>query len=157
MFNDPLPGSLYNQDLRSVVAALREQNSGLNIWLTPLPWRDDKRSDDPEQVRADRRAKTLEFNAEIVAIVDDLDASTPTFLGPNLYATFDDGVAQGLIIEADPTSGNPDRLHPTAAGYTLMAQQWASTICSRIPAEPNPGDPDPRPERIYLPLLASRP
>jgi lysophospholipase L1-like esterase len=156
-FNDPLPGSLYNQDLRSVVAALRQQSPGLNIWLTPLPWRDDKRSDDPEQVREDRRLKVQEFNGEIAAIVADLGLSTPTFLGPDWYAAFDNGIERELIIAADPTSGNPDRLHPTAAGYTLMAQQWASAICGRIPAEPNPGDPDPKPERIYLPALAARP
>jgi lysophospholipase L1-like esterase len=157
MFNDPLPGSVYNQDLRSVVAALRQESSGLNIWLGQLPWRDDKRSDDPEAVREERRLKTLEFNGAIAAIVGDLGVSTPTFLGPDWYAAFDNGVDRQLMIATDPTSGNPDRLHPTAAGYTLMAQQWASAICGRIPAEPNPGDPDPKPERIYLPALATRP
>lgn len=170
LFNEPMPASLYNQDLRSVINALRQQNSAVGVWVARLPWRDDRRSDDPEIVREERRAKVQEFNLEISSIVDELGASQPVYRGPDLYTTFTDGVNQGLLAATDPTSGSADRLHPTAAGYTLMAQQWASAICAVLPAEPDPGDPgdpgepgcgepggppcpEPPTERIYLPLL----
>lgn len=176
--NEPMPASVYRQDLADVLTALRQGNAGLTIWAARLPWRDDKSSNEPEEAREQKRAKVRDFNAEIVSLVGQLGASTPTLLGPDLYTLFDDGVGRGLLVATAPAAvgGQADRLHPSAAGYTAMAGQWASTLCDELPREPDPsatatptGSPTvtptatptasatPRPgplsERTFLPLL----
>ncbi|NTU80709.1 MAG: GDSL family lipase [Chloroflexales bacterium] len=141
-FNDPLPGSVYNQDLRDVIAALRLQDSGLTLWVARLPWRND-----PPGGAAPRQLKTIELNTEIGSVVAQLSASTATYLGPDFYSYFD--AHQDQITALDPADAtapfNEDNIHPTAAGLSAMAQLWAETICAQIAAEPTPSPVTPSP------------
>lgn len=158
-FNDPMPGSVYNQDLRDLIAAIRQGDDGLSIWVARLPWRNDGSGDQP----ALRRATTVEFNAEVASVVGALGVGAPVYLGPDFYAHFE--ANPGQIITFDPTDTTPpiaaDNIHPTAEGLTAMAGLWAQAICQRIPAEPPPDGsptpepsptPDPRTLKLYLPL-----
>jgi len=167
-FNDPVPASVYNQDLRDVITAMRLSDPALNIWLARLPWRNDKRTSEVEGVQALKRAKTQAFNVEIASIASSLGAGSSTFLGPDFYSHFE--ANQGQIIVNDPSDTTPpirtDYLHPTAEGFTAMATLWAQNICTRIPTEPPPDPvgcglpgaepcPDSRPFKLRLPLLRS--
>jgi len=162
---NPMPASVYNQELRDVITALRTQDSALNLWVARLPWRADKRLNDPAEVPAQRQAKTQEFNAEIVSVVDSLGAANPIYFGPDFYSHF--AANQGQIITTNPVEpSRTDLLHPTVQGFTAMANLWAQAICQQIAPEPppdpvgcgepgQPACPDPRPFKLRLPLLRS--
>ncbi|NNJ09074.1 GDSL family lipase [Chloroflexales bacterium ZM16-3] len=120
------PDTLYVSDLSDVVTALRQNNSALNIWMPYLPWRNDGTLADATL----RQQRTQSYNLKISSLVSSLGA--PTYLGPDLYTTFTDGVNAGLM--------DADQLHPTQAGYNLMADRWAQVLCSSsaLPVEPIP-------------------
>lgn len=144
-FNDPLPPSLYNQDLRNLLGALRQDNPALAIWMSRLPWRDDGST---TILRDGRKAQTVAYNAEIAEVVSTLATTSSTYLGPDFYSLLDDGINRGLIVATSPQDGGNDRLHPSAEGFTAMAGQWAQTICAGIAAEP----PASTIYRLYLPF-----
>jgi lysophospholipase L1-like esterase len=164
-FNEPFPAGVYRSDLETLISALRNDDANLPIWLARLPWRTDGSGTD--QIQA-RQTRIQDFNAEIVDLVEQLDNTTPTYLGPDFYSYF--------VANQGQISG--DELHPTSAGFDGMAGLWAggdpgsvtdrsTGLCAFYGAEPplptttpspTPTTPTATPglspdRRIFLPLL----
>lgn len=132
IYNNLMPASVYKEDLRAVINALRQDKPNLALWVARLPWRNDGSAIQA----ATRRATTQAFNASIVELVDELDDSAPVRLGPDFYAHFETNQSQ--IITTNPTNGNADNIHPNADGFSAMATLWANVLCADLPHEPDP-------------------
>ncbi|MBO9348578.1 MAG: GDSL family lipase, partial [Chloroflexus sp.] len=147
IYNNLMPASVYKEDLRAVINALRQDKPNLALWVARLPWRNDGNASQS----ATRRATTQAFNASIVELVDELDDSAPVRLGPDFYAHFETNQSQ--IITTNPTNGNADNIHPNADGFSAMATLWANVLCADLPREPDP--PLTPTTTIYIPTVTS--
>ncbi|MCS6888502.1 MAG: GDSL family lipase [Chloroflexus sp.] len=144
-YNNLMPASVYKDDLRSVITALRQNRPTLTLWVARLPWRNDGTA----AQAATRRATTQAFNQSIVELVDELDDNAPIRLGPDFYSHF--AANQSQIITVNPSNGNADNLHPNATGFSAMATLWANVLCADLPREP---DPSPTPtSTVYIPTV----
>ena len=144
-YNNLMPASVYKEDLRAVITALRQDRPDLALWVARLPWRNDGTATQA----ATRRATTLAFNESIVELIDELDDNAPIRQGPDFYSHF--AINQSQIITINPSNGNADNIHPNAAGFSAMAELWANVLCADLPREP---DPSPTPtSTIYIPTV----
>ncbi|MGC8799700.1 MAG: SGNH/GDSL hydrolase family protein [Chloroflexus sp.] len=132
IYNNLMPASVYKEDLRAVINALRQDRPDLALWVARLPWRNDGTASQATI----RRTTTQAFNSSIVALVDELDDTTPIRLGPDFYSYFD--AHQDQIITTNPSNGSADNIHPTTAGFGAMATLWANVLCTDLPPEPDP-------------------
>ncbi len=147
LYNNLMPASVYKEDLRAVVTALRQDRPNLALWVARLPWRNDGTA----AQAATRRATTQNFNQSIVELVDELDDSAPIRLGPDFYSYF--AANQSQIVTTNPSNGSADNLHPNAAGFSAMAELWANVLCADLPREP---DPSPTPTNtVYIPTVTN--
>ena len=147
IYNNLMPASVYKEDLRAVINALRQDKPDLALWVARLPWRNDGNASQS----ATRRATTQAFNASIVELVDELDDSAPIRLGPDFYTHFETNPSQ--IITTNPTNGSADNIHPNADGFSAMATLWANVLCTDLPREPDP--PLTPTTTIYIPTVTS--
>lgn len=139
--NPALSDVAYANDLGLVIDALREGRPGLELWVARLPWRNDGSPSEAAQ----RRSRTIAYNQRIVEVVSAKGSNAPVRLGPDFYAYF--SANPGQIAATEPLAGNPDGLHPNAAGMSAIARLWAQRLCPTL--EP--------PERLALPLLRKAP
>ncbi len=146
-FNNLMPASVYKEDLRATINAIRLNQPDLALWVARLPWRNDGTVAQAET----RRSTTQAFNLSIAELVNELGDTSPVFLGPDFYSYFAANPDQ--IIAIDPSNGSADNLHPTSAGFSAMATLWADVICNAIPREP---DPSPTPtSTVFIPTVIS--
>jgi hypothetical protein len=167
-----MPASVYKEDLRALINAIRLDRPDLGLWVARLPWRNDGtttqccctgnrsanrvarlpwRNDGTTTQANTRRATTQSFNLSIAELVDELDDEAPVRLGPDFYTHFAN--YQDQIITTNPSNGNADNIHPNSAGFSAMADLWSDVLCADLPREP---DPSPTPtSTIYIPTVTN--
>ncbi|ABY34176.1 MAG TPA: GDSL family lipase [Chloroflexus aurantiacus] len=147
IYNNLMPASVYKEDLRALINAIRLDRPDLGLWVARLPWRNDGTTTQANT----RRATTQSFNLSIAELVDELDDEAPVRLGPDFYTHFAN--YQDQIITTNPSNGNADNIHPNSAGFSAMADLWSDVLCADLPREP---DPSPTPtSTIYIPTVTN--
>ena len=110
-------------DMRALLESLTDASPNLTVLVATIP------PIDPEGSSASRVAKVDAFNAGLETLVADIVAEGRSVAFVDMRdLTLDE------ISDVDVDSG----LHPTEAGYALIAQHWADAIADHLgePAEP---------------------
>lgn len=134
------------EGMAPLIAGLQSGAPDARIWVPTIPY---------TLFSAGRLTRTRAYNAALPGAIATVDKpASPVYAGPDLFAAF----------EANQNLLTADKIHPSAAGYELMAQLWADAATSTMPCSvmraepPDPAvPPDPPAEIMYkawLPLIA---